>query len=315
MQDNYTDPSTGVRRLIPDYLRYKAGAYWVGEYIPSNDFSAEVGLRFDYDHIDAQKYYRIAVWNDRGYDVEYSSTIIRTTSASNYLTRHIKNFGNLSASTGLKQRFGKSTVALFNLGYISRSPNPAELFSDGLHHALATIELGDLRLTQERAMKPLVSLEKSTLEIFATRSPCSTIVLTITSFYNQEKQGLIKRAIVPFWFVNTQLPQVNMKGLDLDLSYRFSAKFNYKGTAAWVSAKTKEGTPLIDTPLNIQQQLAYSPIQDNPLRLVFQTAFVAEQTQVPDFNFNYNFFENGAIVSRLVDISLRLLPIICSAFR
>ena len=149
-----------MRRLIPDYLRYKAGAYWVGEYIPSNDFSAEVGLRFDYDHIDAQKYYRIAVWNDRGYDAEYSSTIIRTTNASNYLTRHIKNFGNLSASTGLKQRFGKSTVALFNLGYITRSPNPAELFSDGLHHALATIELGDLRLTQERAIKTLVSLEK-----------------------------------------------------------------------------------------------------------------------------------------------------------
>ena len=119
LQDNYTDPSTGVRRLIPDYLRYKAGAYWVGEYIPSNDFSAEVGLRFDYDHIDTQKYYRIAVWNDRGYDAEYSSTIIRTTNASNYLTRHIKNFGNLSASTGLKQRFGKSTVALFNLGYIT----------------------------------------------------------------------------------------------------------------------------------------------------------------------------------------------------
>ena len=101
-----------------------------------------------------------------------------------------------------------------------------------------------------------------------------------------------------------QLPQVNMQGFDLDLSYRFSAKFSYKGTAAWVSAKTKEGNPLIDTPpLNIQQQLAYSPIQDNPLRLVFQTAFVAEQTQVPDFNFNYNFFENGAIATRLVDIS------------
>ena len=40
-----------------------------------------------------------------------------------------------------------------------------------------------------------------------------------------------------------------------------------------------------------------------PLRLVFQTAFVAEQTQVPDFNFNYNFFENGTIATRLVDIS------------
>ena len=230
--------------------------------------------------------------------------IIRTTSASNYLTRHIKNFGNLSASTGLKQRFGKSTVALFNLGYISRSPNPAELFSDGLHHALATIELGDLRLTQERAMKTLVSLEKSagdfryTLTLFNNRINDYIILQPGEAGFDQARNSafLVREYV--------QLPQVNMKGFDLDLSYRFSAKFSYKGTAAWVSAKTKEGTPLIDTPpLNIQQQLAYSPIQDNPLRLVFQTAFVAEQTQVPDFNFNYNFFENGAIVSRLVDIS------------
>ena len=304
LQDNYSDPSTGVRRLIPDYLRYKAGAYWVGEYIPSNDFSAEVGLRFDYDHIDAQKYYRIAVWNDRGYDAEYSSTIIRTTNASNYLTRHIKNFGNLSASTGLKQRLGKSTAALFNLGYITRSPNPAELFSDGLHHALATIELGDLRLTQERAIKTLVSLEKSTgdlrytLTLYNNRINDYIILQPGEAGFDQARNSafLVREYV--------QLPQVNMQGFDLDLSYRFSAKFNYKGTAAWVSAKTKEGTPLIDTPpLNIQQQLAYSPIQDNPLRLVFQTAFVAEQTQVPDFNFNYNFFENGAIATRLVDIS------------
>ena len=80
-------------------------------------------------------------------------------------------------------------------------------------------------------------------------------------------------------------------------------------------AKTKEGTPLIDIPpLNIQQQLAYSPIQNNPLRLVFQTAFVAEQTQVPDFNFNYN-FENGAIATVWWTLVLRLHPIICLVFQ
>ena len=122
-------PQYGGTSFNPDYLRYKAGAYWVGEYIPSNDFSAEVGLRFDYDHIDAQKYYRIAVWNDRGYDTDFSSTIIRTTNASNYLTRHRKvEFLGLYR---IKTTIGEFHTALFNLGFISRSPNPAELFSDG----------------------------------------------------------------------------------------------------------------------------------------------------------------------------------------
>ena len=94
---------------------------------------------------------------------------------------------------------------------------------------------------------------------------------------------MIKRETVPFLVREyVQLPQVNMQGFDLDLSYRFSAKFNYKGTAAWVSAKTKEGTPLIDTPpLNIQQQLAYSPIQDNPLRLVFKPLLLPNKPKSP----------------------------------
>ena len=304
LQDNYSDPSTGVRRLIPDYLRYKAGIYWVGEYIPSNDFSAEVGLRLDYDHIDAQKYYRVAVWNDRGYDMDFSSTIVRATSASNYLTRHIKTFANFSASTGLKQSIGNSTVALFNLGFITRSPNPAELFSDGLHHALATIELGDLRLRQERAIKTLVSLEKSagnfryTLTLYNNRITDYIILQPGEAGFDQARNSafLVREYV--------QLPQVNMQGFDLDLTYRFSAKFSYKGTAAWVSASTKEGNPLIDIPpLNIQQKFVYSPMQDHPLRFAFQSTFVAKQTQVPDFNFNYNFFENGVISSRLIDIS------------
>ena len=95
-----------------------------------------------------------------------------------------------------------------------------------------------------------------------------------------------------------------MQGFDLDLSYRFSDKMTYKTTAAWVNAKTEEGNPLIDLPpLNLQQQLFYSPFKNKPLRFGLRSEYVAEQTQVPDFNFDYNFFENGNIATRLVDIS------------
>ena len=304
LQDNYSDPSTGVRRLIPDYLRYKFGAYWVGEYVPSNNFSAEAGLRFDYDHIDAQKYYRIAVWNDRGYDIDFPSTIIRATSASNYLTRQIKKFGNFSASLGAKQALGNSTVALFNLGYITRSPNPAELFSDGLHHALSTIELGDLRLQQEHAIKTLISIEKNVgkaqyaFTAYTNRIDDYIILQPGEAGFDQARNSafLVREYV--------QLPQVNMHGIDADFSYRFSEKWTYKGTAAWVSAKTNDGVPLVDIPpLNVQQKVYFSPLKNHPLRIGLRSEYVSEQSQVPDFNFNYNYFENGTIVQRLVDIS------------
>ena len=36
---------------------------------------------------------------------------------------------------------------------------------------------------------------------------------------------------------------------------------------------------------------------------MLSSQYVAEQKQVPDFNFEYSFFESGKISSRLVDIS------------
>ena len=49
-----------------------------------------------------------------------------------------------------------------SLSYIlsQRAPNPSELFSDGLHHSLATIEYGDLSLSNETTHKLLMSFTK-----------------------------------------------------------------------------------------------------------------------------------------------------------
>ena len=54
-QDNYSDPETGVKRLIPDYLRSEIGGYFLTSFVPSNLFQLEFGLRYDYDYISAKK--------------------------------------------------------------------------------------------------------------------------------------------------------------------------------------------------------------------------------------------------------------------
>ena len=203
----------------------------------------------------------------------------------------------------MKQKLDKGTVRV-NLGYITRAPNPAELFSDGLHHALATIELGDLRLTQERGLKALISIEKQAgVFTYALTGHYSSIADYIVlqpgeaGFDQARNSAFLVREYV-------QLPRVNTQGIDLDLSYQISSQFQYKTTASWVSIKTAEGTPLIDVPpLNVHQELQFRPTKEKPLRLSLRSQFVAQQKQVPDFNFEYNFFEDGNINSRLVDIS------------
>ena len=121
----------------------------------------EFGLRYDYDYISAKKYYYTKTWENRGYDNEFQNTIIRETSSGQYLTQQDLSFQNLSSSLGLNFLISESINGILNFGIISRSPSPSELFSDGLHHSLATIEYGDLRIKNETAFKTSVSFEKN----------------------------------------------------------------------------------------------------------------------------------------------------------
>lgn len=304
LQDNFVNPNTGVRRLIPDYVRYKLAAYVTSEYAPTNDFSAEVGLRYDFDHIDAQKYYRIANWNARGYDDDFVHTIISMGNASSYLTQQSKTFGNFSASAGVKQWIGKQTYAFLNLGYITRSPNPAELFSDGLHHALATIEQGDLRLSQERALKGVFSIEKKTARLnYALSGYYSRINDYIV--LQPSEQGFDQARNSAFLVREyTQLDRVNMMGIDAEFKLRLNEHFSYQGIAAWVKAQTTLGTPLVDIPpLNITQEVVIQPFKKTPFSLRLSSQYQARQTQYPDNNFTYSFIENGSLAERTIDIS------------
>lgn len=303
-QDNFSNPETRVKRLIPDYLRYKAGVYAVGEYIPSNDFLAEIGFRFDYDHIAAQKFYRISDWNDRGYDTSYASTIIGIGSAGNYLTEQLKTYKNFSASTGIKQHLGQDLFLFFNIGYITRSPNPSELFSDGLHHALATIEYGDLRLTQERTLKQLISIEqKKHTHAFVLAGYWSRVSDFIVL---EPTEAGIDQARNSAFLVRQyrQLPKVNFFGLDAELSVKILNQLRFEGTIAWVKAEEEKGPALIDIPpLNTTAELIFPLAKKNNIEMRLKSNYVAQQRHFPNYNFSYNFIENNAISTEIVDIS------------
>jgi iron complex outermembrane recepter protein len=62
-----------------------------------------------------------------------------------------KSFTPISGSLGLKYRLPRNVVLSFNNQYVERAPAEAELFSQGVHEATETFEIGDPNLDKERA--------------------------------------------------------------------------------------------------------------------------------------------------------------------
>ena len=303
-QDNYSNPRTGIKRLIPDHNRLKFGVYGITEYNYSNDFKIEFGSRFDFDKIDAKKYYRISDWEDNNYNEDFSSTIIEETSTLKYLTRQIRNFSNFSSTFGAQKILKKGLSTTVNLSYSTRSPNASELFSDGLHHSLATIELGDLRMKQEKGLKFLVSLEKSndilnySLTLYNSKIKNFIILQpTVDGFDLTRRGAFLKRKY-------RGIPIVHMRGFDFDFGVNFSPTIVFKTSSSFLEAFEDDGTPLVDMPpFNLRNQLDFTVFKSNPLLIRLSSEFVAQQNNFPYQNFMYNFIEEGVILQKEVDIS------------
>jgi iron complex outermembrane receptor protein len=62
-------------------------------------------------------------------------------------------FNNLSLNTGVKLSILEKLKLSLNLFHTERAPDIAEMFSDGLHHSLATIEYGNPFLKSETTQK------------------------------------------------------------------------------------------------------------------------------------------------------------------
>ncbi len=157
-QDNFANPATGVRRLIPDYQKFDFGGFLIAEFDLNENLVLDGGLRYDFNRIDAQKFYLESRWIERGYNTEFESLVINDL-GTQLLTNPKFDYHNFSATAGFQYAPDSSTNFRFNIALAQRAPNPSELFSDGLHHSAARIELGDLRISSETSKK--VSLSQS----------------------------------------------------------------------------------------------------------------------------------------------------------
>ena len=278
-QDNFADPSTGVRRLIPDYDRYDLGLFAIGEYQLTDHILIEGGGRYDFNRIDALKFYRTSRWIERGYDQDFADIIVEDL-GTQLLTNPVFNYHNISATAGMQYNINGSTDFRFNYTLAQRAPNPAELFSDGLHHSAARIELGDLRIGQETSNKLALSLEKEYNFWGFTVEPYANF---ISDFILLEPTGVqfTIRGAFPVW----EYVQTDARLLGIDLSAYANWTPNWRTDHRFSLVKgndTGRNIALINMPApNTTNRITYSRPEWNQFEIGLESFYSFRQNEFP----------------------------------
>lgn len=279
-QDNFADPATGVRRLIPDYERFEGGVFAAMEWELSGDWTADAGARFDYSRIDARKFYRTSRWVERGYDTEFSDLVIEDL-GTQLLTNPVLDFGNVSTTAGLTFSPARQWKWSVNLSMAQRAPNPSELFSDGLHHSAARIELGDLRIGKETAYKASINAlyRKDGLTVEAT-----PFINRISNFILLEPSGVefTIRGAFPVW--TYRQADALLRGLDLRVSRQWMASLSSEHQFSLVKGTDLDrDEALINMPpVNMRNAVAWSRPEWNQFTFGVESRYVFRQNEFPE---------------------------------
>ena len=300
-QNNSANPNTGVRPLIPSYNKFDAGVYAIVDNHISDDFSVEAGIRYDFSTIEATKYYLKSRWNERNYSPEFNN-FIEGDFGTQWLTKPTFTFHNFSASVGTQYSFGIEYEWYFNISRAVRNPNPSEFFSDGLHHSSGMIELGDLRLKQEKSNKISTSLQKQWKNFKVNINPFLNYIEDYMFLKPVGFETTIRGAF-PVW----EYQQINalLTGIDLNSEWQINEHWQHRLLISYVNGKDKTNYDfIIDMPpLNINNRISFNKKDWNNLTLELQSEMVFRQTQFPNNNFITNIIVNGELTPVEVDIS------------
>ncbi len=297
-QDHFPDPATGVRRLIPDYQGYDFGIYALG----SKDFgkwTIEAGARYDYNRINAEKFYITSLWEARGYDVNFAQFEVEEF-ANQIFVKPEFDYHNFSATAGASYEVSDATTVSLNYALASRSPNVSELFSDGLHQSAARIELGDLSFNQEVANKISLNFTRSTDSWSFTIAPFASF---IEDFILIEPTGVQQTLRGNFSVWEYRQTQARLLGFDIDNTVQVTNRFEFSNQFSLVKGKDITlDRALINIPsASTRNAVTYTIPSANNLKLSLESNYVFRQNEFPDTNFDVFLPETNT--TELVDVS------------
>jgi len=282
-QNNFANPDTGVRRLIPDYDKYDWGIYTTSDWQINDDLSIDAGIRYDFSRIDAKKFYLKSRWQESGYD-EIFSDIIIDEFPTQYLTNPKFDYHNISASAGGKYTIDENNEIIINYSLASRPPNASELFSDGLHHALARIEIGDIRFNKEIANRIASSYSYNN----------SRFNLLVEVFYNRIndfiylrpfEDNLDNRGAFGLWLYKQT--NAELFGIDTNLNFLITKNLEWQNKSSFIKGYDIEtDLPLINIPaFNSNNQIIYKNEGWLNFSASLKSELFFEQKEFPNFNY------------------------------
>ena len=246
------------RFFIPNYWNYTGGLFWIERW-RKEKWQLEAGTRYDY----------------RLLDVVFYENRIRTEPQFTY--------HNFSGTLGGIYEWNHHLSLSLNGGTAFRSPTVNELFSNGLHHGTASIEIGDRNLKAENAYNVVAT---------ATYRSEKKLNGELSFYYNYIQNYIFLAPVFPATltvrgaFPTFRYTQTNatFKGMDVNLSYQLLEPFSVHAKASLVRAfNLNTNDYLILTPADrFDAYLRYEPAKTKGAFLQVGGLLVRRQNRVPD---------------------------------
>ena len=302
-QDNFPNPETKARRLIPDYYRYDGGAFSVFKYRLSSKFNAEAGVRYDFSRYDAYKYYDADVWEDK-YANLYPDFFVNE-SGSRVLTRPILDFHNFSANVGLDYKPNQNFELKLNASKTDRTPNPGELFADGLHHSAAVMEEGNLNIKKETVYQVNLSLSGKFNILKGSRIEASPYLMMSDGFVNQIPTSVMNtnRGVFPVW--TYQQIKARIFGLDADAELSISQHLKWRSSLSILKGDDlSNDEPLIlMMPTRLRNSVEINLNKPKNFYVMIENESSFKQNRFPIRNLPVTFIKDGVERNEIVDFS------------
>lgn len=300
-QNNAANFATGVRPLIPDYNKIDVGGYLTAAQDISEKWQLEAGIRYDFSHVDAVKYYLKSRWESQGYSEDFGN-IITGDFGTQWKTNPVFVYHNISAALGSMFRVTDDLDWFVNAALTRRNPNPSELFSDGLHHSNGQIELGDLRLQQETSLKISTTLSYVKKGFYLELNPHLN---RVADFMYLQPTGIeyTIRGAFPVW--EYRQADAQLYGADVTANCELTEALSYHTTFSYVNGKNLDtNEPLIDMPpARWGNEVRFKSKKWHDLSLGLRNEWALFQNRYPDNDFYADVLVEGVPTLTLVRIS------------
>jgi iron complex outermembrane receptor protein len=261
-QANSNIPGTGVVPLIPNYDMKNAGIFIIEKYT-SGPLEIEGGLRYDYRQVESAR-----IQNGE-------------------LEERTFQFQNFSAFMGGVYALSRTLTFNTNIGTAWRPPNINEQFSQGLHHGVAAIEIGNQDFVSEQSYKWVNTLSfvdnnfRFELTGFANR-----INNYIYLSPSEDQFVSLRGSFAVFEYLQTN---ANLWGADISANYTLTPSLELYTKGSIVRAKNisqNNFLPFIPSD-RLETGLVFNLSKYNnssDTKFSLGNLMVAEQTRAPDFD-------------------------------